>query len=287
MKLFSTSGFQLSYQRIGQGVPVLVIGSAQYDQAMFAADLYPGIEFIFLDQRTHGLVPSSVSAADFSLQAIVADMEAFRERLGFESWAVLGHSGNGYLAMSYAKAFPQRVSHLLLSAVSPDLSEATFAAADAHWQADASAKRQARFAEQMALLGEDLAEDPSQKMMHLCRRMGPKRWFDSHFDEKPLWKGVRSCAMGFDTLWGQAFKSPTWFDVTAPFEMPTWISLGRYDYSYPPASCWAPYRSYFKHLQIRVFEASGHTPFYEEPEVFAANLRAFVLPESLKSAANP
>ena len=37
-----------------------------------------------------------------------------RQALGFEKWAVLGHSFGGFVALEYALRYPQNLSHLLL-----------------------------------------------------------------------------------------------------------------------------------------------------------------------------
>jgi len=45
---------------------------------------------------------------------LTADAEALRQTLGFEKWAVLGHSFGGMVALEYALRYPQSLSHLLL-----------------------------------------------------------------------------------------------------------------------------------------------------------------------------
>lgn len=42
------------------------------------------------------------------------DVEAIREVLGIEQWIVLGASGGGAWAITYAAAYPQRVTHLIV-----------------------------------------------------------------------------------------------------------------------------------------------------------------------------
>jgi proline iminopeptidase len=45
---------------------------------------------------------------------LTADADALRERLGFERWAVLGHSFGGHVALEYALRYPDRLSRLVL-----------------------------------------------------------------------------------------------------------------------------------------------------------------------------
>ncbi len=45
---------------------------------------------------------------------LTADADALRQRLGFERWAVLGHSFGGHVALEYALRYPASASHLVL-----------------------------------------------------------------------------------------------------------------------------------------------------------------------------
>jgi proline iminopeptidase len=45
---------------------------------------------------------------------LTADAEALRTSLGFDTWAVLGHSFGGKVALEYALRYPNSLSHLVL-----------------------------------------------------------------------------------------------------------------------------------------------------------------------------
>ncbi len=68
---------------------------------------------IFYDHRCNG---RSVGAPVTSMtwENLTADADALRQRLGFNRWAVLGHSFGGMIALEYALRYPKRVSHLIL-----------------------------------------------------------------------------------------------------------------------------------------------------------------------------
>jgi proline iminopeptidase len=51
---------------------------------------------------------------EITLDKAVDDVEAIRDLLGIESWAVLGASGGGIWALGYAGKYPERVSHLMI-----------------------------------------------------------------------------------------------------------------------------------------------------------------------------
>lgn len=261
--------FQCTYQVMGQGQPLLIIGSVRYYQPLFARLPLSQIQCIFFDQRAFANTIAPTSASDYTIDRITADIEALRQHLNLPSWSVFGHSGHAYLALAYTRAHPERVQRLLMCAVSPDLSPTTFAAADAHWQTLASPAQQQYWAQQMALLNADIEAKPDHIMQHLCRRMGARRWHDYRFDEQPLWNNVHVNAIGFASLWQDQFTQPTQLADGHQFSIPTWLSWGRSEYSLPPISCWQPYRSQFDDWQETIFAHSGHTPFYEEPKAFA------------------
>ena len=45
---------------------------------------------------------------------LTADADALRQALGFDRWAVLGHSFGGMVALEYALRYPESLSHLVL-----------------------------------------------------------------------------------------------------------------------------------------------------------------------------
>jgi proline iminopeptidase len=49
-----------------------------------------------------------------TLAQVADDVEAIRDLLGIERWVVLGASGGGAWAITYAAAYPERVSHLIV-----------------------------------------------------------------------------------------------------------------------------------------------------------------------------
>jgi pimeloyl-ACP methyl ester carboxylesterase len=49
-----------------------------------------------------------------TLENLTADADALREELGFEQWAVLGHSFGGHFALECELRYPARVSRLVL-----------------------------------------------------------------------------------------------------------------------------------------------------------------------------
>jgi proline iminopeptidase len=75
--------------------------------------LAAGLRLIAFDQR--GVWSSDQAAADAPLDedVLVEDCDALREVLGLGSWAVLGHSFGGRLALRYATRYPDQLSAVI------------------------------------------------------------------------------------------------------------------------------------------------------------------------------
>ena len=49
-----------------------------------------------------------------TFENLTADADALRQELGYQRWAVLGHSFGGHVALEYALRYPGSLSHLVL-----------------------------------------------------------------------------------------------------------------------------------------------------------------------------
>jgi pimeloyl-ACP methyl ester carboxylesterase len=56
--------------------------------------------------------------------------------------------------------------------------------------------------------------------------------------------------------------------------VPVFLALGRYDYGIPyPA--WDEHKPQLHNLHYKLYDESGHTPPYEQPEEFSADVLAW------------
>ena len=76
----------------------------------------------------------------------------------------------------------------------------------------------------------------------------------------------------FGHVWGNLFAEIDVTDGLEQLDLPVFLALGRYDFIVAPPSSWDPIKSKFRDLTIRIFEKSGHTPQFEEPELFDEEL---------------
>ncbi|MFD6247320.1 prolyl aminopeptidase [Streptomyces roseolus] len=107
------------------GKPALVVhggpgsGSSPTAPRLFDPEKYRIVQF---DQRGCGrsLPHASDPAADLSVNTtahLVADMERLRVHLGIDRWLLYGGSWGSTLILAYAEAHPERVSEIVLAAV--------------------------------------------------------------------------------------------------------------------------------------------------------------------------
>jgi proline iminopeptidase len=68
---------------------------------------------IFYDHRCNGR-SEGAEVSSMTFENLTADADALRQALGFDKWAVLGHSFGGNVALEYALRYPQSLSHLVL-----------------------------------------------------------------------------------------------------------------------------------------------------------------------------
>ncbi|HEY6329853.1 MAG TPA: prolyl aminopeptidase [Blastocatellia bacterium] len=72
---------------------------------------------VLFDQRGSGKSTPHASLEDNTTWHLVADIEALRETLGIDSWAVFGGSWGSTLALAYAETHPDRVRFLALRGI--------------------------------------------------------------------------------------------------------------------------------------------------------------------------
>lgn len=80
---------------------------------LFDAERFHAVLF---DQRGAGRSRPKGRRQHNTLSHLIADMEAIREKFGFERWLVVGGSWGATLALAYAEKHPSRVSGIVLRA---------------------------------------------------------------------------------------------------------------------------------------------------------------------------
>lgn len=266
--------FQLRYRIEGDGHPTIVIGSSIYYPRVFSKVLRQRLRMVFLDQRLFASVNGVAKQGDYELDDVLEDIERARQQLKLDQVAVIGHSGHGYMALEYAKKYPQHVTHAILIGTPPDMSVASAAATERYWQEFASPERKALMRERLRALPDSALEklSPSARFNQIYLRNSPRSWYDAGFDASPMLAGVEWNLEVFGRLWGEVFRDIDITQALETFDRPVLLALGRHDFVIAPPSSWDPITPKFRDITVRIFERSGHTPQYEEAEAFDAAL---------------
>lgn len=231
------------------------------------------LTLIFYDHRCNGR-SSGAAVSSTTWENLAADAEALRVRLGFEKWAMLGHSFGGHVALEYALRYPDAVSHLVLLDTG----------ADGRWS-------QQKAAELLAGRGY-----PATKVDLV------KRWFNGEFEPRefypilmrigdaycsgparPLlvrqmihggWRSKpRPEALIFASR--RLLKGWTVVDRLGEITMPTLVLAGREDFVFPP-ECQRELAAGIPAAQLQLIDDAGHNPQDEQTAEVMKAVREFV-----------
>ncbi len=115
-------GVSIAFWTLGEGMPFVHMPSPPWTNIQSEWQM-PAIRswyerlaekrrLVRFDSRGTGL--SEPTAADFSLDTLILDLEAVVDRLGLERLALFGFVDSGPAAIAYSARQPERVSHLIL-----------------------------------------------------------------------------------------------------------------------------------------------------------------------------
>jgi proline iminopeptidase len=267
--------FKIGYKIEGQGIPALVVGSAIYYPRTFSQNLRKHLQLIFIDHR--GFTTNrSTDTKYFELEQLLADIESVRKALNLDKFIIIGHSGHGYLALEYAKKYPDQILQVVLIAMGPDQSGKSHQLAEQYFNDVVCPDRKEFLAAELVKLQQELKVEPERRFINFCIRLGARSWYDFKFDASSLWRDVQVNNVMFDYVWGVVFRD---LDITKglnKFDKPVFLALGQFDFLVAPFFAWNEMRSQFKNLRFKVFAKSGHTPQLEEPEQFDIELLEFL-----------
>jgi proline iminopeptidase len=260
---------------VGRGDPlVLMHGGPGLDHVSLTpfrtlADRYT---VVLYDHRCNGR-STGAPVTSMTWENLTADADALRERLGYERWAVLGHSFGGHVALEYALRYPDRVSRLILLDT----------AGDARWSQ-----------ENAPMVLADRAYSP--KTVAVARRfysgrIAPKDFFraafrllpayDHHFSIARTAHGMLAGAWRMKTrpealmFGGRMMQGWSVMDRLGEIRVPTLVLAGHDDFLFPPESQ-ALLAAGIPDARLRIIERAGHNPQSERTDVTLATVADFL-----------
>ena len=115
----------LNEKMVEKRVCFLVHGGPGFDHTCWKPTISPLAEYtqlVYFDHRGNGRSQRG-PLETYTLDNNVDDLEALRDYLGVEQMVLIGWSYGGFVALTYAARYPERVSHLIALSTSPCFKE--------------------------------------------------------------------------------------------------------------------------------------------------------------------
>jgi len=234
MGLMTVRGISLFVKVTGKGDPLLLMhggpGVDHTTMSPFKA-LAGQHTLVFYDHRCNGR-SDGLPVTSMTFENLTADAEALRLALGFDRWAILGHSFGGMVALEYALRYPQNLSHLILADT----------CGDTRWV-------QQKAPEVLAGRGYDEAtvelarrffngQINPDEMMPAMMKFGSAYYHDINFLQLILQvlAGLRMKQKPEALIFafGNILKGWSVMDRLGEINVPTLVMAGRYDFQFPP-----------------------------------------------------
>jgi pimeloyl-ACP methyl ester carboxylesterase len=113
MDTLEINGIRLAYDRRGKGTPLVLLHGYPLDHRLWdemAPLLENQFDLILPDLRGFG--GSSTVDAFYTMEDIASDIAGLLDFLGIQKTAIAGHSMGGYVALAFARLYPERVTGL-------------------------------------------------------------------------------------------------------------------------------------------------------------------------------
>jgi pimeloyl-ACP methyl ester carboxylesterase len=278
--ILDLNGQQLRYSVVGKG-PVLMVqapgwgvGGGLYEHTFGLLERH--FTVVYHDPRGSGGSLPVEDPTTLNVGRFVSDMEALRKHLGIGSFALLGHSHGGFIAMNYALTYPQHVTALLPVDAQLGVDEPK----EDLQRTLPELARDPRFAAAARVFGAPWRVDTDEQLRAFLDQVWPLYFFDPDSEgavssrELLRASAFHSAAMRATSATnGDFLVRDRLGEITAP----TLVLVGRHDFICSPVQARA-IQAGIPGAQLIEFEHSGHLPWLEEPESFAHAVRQFVDP---------
>jgi pimeloyl-ACP methyl ester carboxylesterase len=261
-------GIPLNVEVVGHGPPMVLMHGGP------SADLWTLLPFrrladrftlVFYDHRCNGR-SGGEPVSTMTWENLTADADALREALGFDRWAVLGHSFGGHVALEYTLRYPERVTRLVL----------LDAGGDARWSQESAAGRLQRrgFSSGIVRLARRFYNGrvAPERVMPSLIRLGDA--YHHRHGLSLIWLLLRDMARGEwrtelrpePLIFAMRELVPGWsvMDRLGEIRAPTLVIGGRDDFLFPPEHQ-ASLAAGIPDARLWIVERAGHNPHAEQP----------------------
>jgi pimeloyl-ACP methyl ester carboxylesterase len=109
------NGIKLAYARRGKGMPLVLLHGYPLDHHLWD-DVIPLLEdtFDLITPDLRGFGESTTVDTAYTMNDFASDIAGLLDHLGIGKATIAGHSMGGYVALAFARLYPERVSGLAL-----------------------------------------------------------------------------------------------------------------------------------------------------------------------------
>jgi len=260
----------------GHGYPLLLMhggpGADHWTLLPFR-QLADQFTLIFYDHRCNGR-SQGAPVSSMTFENLTADADALRRSLGYDQWAVLGHSFGGHVALEYALRYPGSLSHLVL----------VDTGGDSRWSRDNAADVLASrgYSPEKAELVRRWfnGEFPPRQMPLILMRIGSAYYSRPSLSlvARELIRGEWRTKMRAEAMiFGGRHLLNGWtvMNRLGEITVPALIIAGREDFIFPPEHQ-RELAAGIPQARLQIIERAGHNPHAEQPAQVMQAVRDFI-----------
>lgn len=245
---------------------------------------------IYYEQRGCGRSDQPPDPYAYTMPMLVSDLDGLRQTLGLDRINLLGFAFGGELALEYALAQPEQVERLIVQ--SPSLGRCTGAAGlfnermacvQLYGFQLVAYGEVARAVRDIIHTDDSLAARLEQVWQSVDTETVDRFLFHNHAAaqlNRRLWSesGLINTGYMLAALARQTATVPL-LDRLPALQVPTLVLVGLYDRNTGLEAC-RDVATLLPHARLVMFEHSAHFPELEEPDQYAATVRAFLSDEA-------
>jgi 3-oxoadipate enol-lactonase len=251
MEAVQINGIQQAYTRIGEGTPLVLIHGYPLDHTIWydmVSSLEDKFELILSDLRGFGL--SGVVESAYTIADMASDIASLLDHIGIEEAHIAGHSMGGYVALAFARKYPQRV--LGLGLVSTQA------------LADTPERKQGRY-----VAAEEILQNGVQPVAKsMTPKLTPVEGVQAFV--RSLIAGQRPAGLA-GALKAMAERDDS-TSALSGFKFPVAIVHGQADQLIPVERA-QEMKAAISHATLTTLSGVGHMPMMEDPQTTAATLK--------------
>jgi proline iminopeptidase len=250
---------------IGQGPPLVLMhggpGADHWPMRPFER-LAGRFTLVFYDHRCNGR-SVGVPVTSMTWENLTADADTLRERLGFETWSVLGHSFGGHVALEYVLRYPHRLSRLVLMDAGGDTWWSMVNAPEL-LAGRGFSPRKVRLARRF-YNGQTASWEFLPSLMRLGGAYDPHTSFRSFLRQMIAERHAKPRPEPHRFAVTQLTKGWSVMDRLGEIEVPTLVIAGRDDFLFPPEHQ-EQLAAGIPNARLRIIERAGHNPHDERTD---------------------